>query len=259
MAIFEISVNNPNDKGFAMQCVVYELGRIEYSQCYQLQRYLQLKRINGDIPDVLLILEHPPTLTIGKTGRIENVLVPVSRLKQEGISLIPSDRGGDATYHGPGQMVAYPILSLHDRGRDIPRYVRNLEEVAIRTLKDFGIIAARDDYHPGVWIGTAEIAAIGLSIKKWVTMHGLALNVAPEMAHYAFINPCGFKERKAASMADVLGREIPIEGVISAFINHFSDIFDIAVTLGDHTELWRSYEENLPEMDQMASARPGDA
>jgi len=237
-----------------MHCVVYELGRIEYSQCYQLQRHLQLMRINGNISDVLLILEHPPTLTIGKTGRMENVLVPVSRLAEEGISLVSSNRGGDATYHGPGQMVVYPILSLQDRGRDIPRYVRNLEEVAIRTLNDFGIIAARDNHHPGVWIGTAEIAAIGLNIKKWVTIHGLALNVAPDMAHYAFINPCGFKERKAVSMADVLGRDIPMEGVVSVFIDHFSDIFDTAVTSGSHSELWRSYEESLPPVDQTAGA-----
>lgn len=237
-----------------MPCVVYKLGRMEYSQCYQLQRYLQLMRINGNISDALLILEHPPTLTIGKTGRMENVLVPVSRLKQEGISLVFSDRGGDATYHGPGQMVAYPILSLQDRGRDIPQYVRNLEAVAIRTLKDFGIIAARDNHHPGVWIGTAEIAAIGLSIKKWVSMHGLALNVAPDMAHYAFINPCGFKDRKAASMADVLGRELAMGEVVSRFIDHFSNIFETSVTSGDHAKLWRSYEESLPEVDQMAGA-----
>src|SRR6056297_1965585 len=127
-----------------MHCVVYKLGRIEYTKCYHLQRHLQLMRIKEAIPDVLLILEHFPTLTMGKTGQMENILVPVSHLKQEGIALISSDRGGDATYHGPGQMVAYPILSLYDRDRDIPHYVRNLEEVAIRTLKDFGIIAARD-------------------------------------------------------------------------------------------------------------------
>ena len=237
-----------------MQCVVYELGRIDYSECWQLQRYLQLMRINGDIPDALLVLEHPPTLTIGKTGRMENVLVPVSRLQHEGIALIASDRGGDATYHGPGQLVAYPILSLQERGRDIPRYVRNLEEVAIRTLKDFGIMAARDADHTGAWIDKAEIAAIGLSIKQWVSMHGLALNVAPDMAHYAFINPCGFKERKAVSMADVLGRKVLMEVVVSVFINHFSDIFDTAVTYGSHIELRRCYEKNLPPVDQMAGA-----
>ncbi|MDZ7832768.1 MAG: lipoyl(octanoyl) transferase LipB [Desulfobacterales bacterium] len=215
-----------------MKCLVYQLGQIEYSECLQLQRDLQQQRIDGTIPDVLLLLEHPPTLTLGKTGRMENILVPASRLQQEGICLVSSDRGGDATYHGPGQLVAYPILSLKNRGQDVRQYVRNLEETAIRTLKDFGISAGRDKAHPGVWIDREEIAAIGVSVKNWVTMHGLALNVAPDMVHYAFINPCGFTDRKAASMADILGREIPMETVVSTFIEHFSDVFETPVTFG---------------------------
>lgn len=237
-----------------MHCVVYKLGRIEYTKCYHLQRYLQLMRIKEAIPDVLLILEHFPTLTMGKTGHMENILVPVSHLKQEGIALISSDRGGDATYHGPGQMVAYPILSLYDRGRDIPRYVRNLEEVAIRTLNDFDIMAERDDNHPGVWVNKAEIAAIGLKIKKWVTMHGLALNVAPDMKNFALINPCGLKGKKATSMADVLGRKVAMETVISSFIDHFSDIFSPVAIYGNHAQLWGSCEKSLSALDQMAGA-----
>ncbi len=132
-------------------------------------------------------------------------------------------------------------------------YVRNLEEVAIRTLKDFDITAARDPTHPGVWVDKEELAAIGLSIKKWITMHGLALNVNSNLAHFSLINPCGFTERKATSMAKVLGREVPMEAVISRFIHHFSEIFETAIEFGSYTELRRLYEASLSALDQMES------
>lgn len=228
-----------------MKCHVYQLGQIEYRTCLQLQKYLQQQRIDGTVPDVLLLLEHPPTVTIGKTGRMENILVPARRLHQEGICLVSTDRGGDATYHGPGQLVAYPILSLKSRGQDVRQYVRNLEEAGIRTLKDFGISAGRDEMHPGVWIDMKEIAAIGLSIRNWVTMHGLALNVSPNLSHYNFINPCGFTGRKATSMADLLGRELPVEAVETAFISHFSEIFGAQTRSGNKKELFSRFEQKL--------------
>jgi lipoate-protein ligase B len=236
-----------------MKCQVYELGQIEYGKAYRLQRQLHRMRIESIIPDVLLLLEHPPTLTIGKTGRTENILVPIKRLKQEGITLFFSDRGGDVTCHGPGQLVVYPIFSLKHRGKDVHRYVHNLEMVVIQTLKDFGISAARDPHHPGVWIGREEIAAIGLSIKKWVSMHGLALNVNSNLAHFSLIHPCGFTERKATSMARLLHREIPINEVISNFTHHFSTVFNITIAPGNLNHMRNLYEKSFPAMDQMES------
>lgn len=236
-----------------MKCLVYVLGQIEYGESYRLQRQLCKMRFAETIPDVLFFLQHPPTITVGKTGQIENILVPLKRLKQERIGLYFSDRGGDVTYHGPGQMVAYPVLSLKNRGKDAHLYVRNLEEVAIQTLKDSGITATRDKNHPGVWVNMEELAAIGLSIKKWVTMHGLALNVNPNLAHFSFINPCGFTERKATSMAKILGCEVPMEAVISRFISHFSEIFETVIEFGNYTELRSLYAASLSSLDQMES------
>jgi lipoyl(octanoyl) transferase len=232
-----------------MKCLVYVLGQIEYGESYRLQRKLHQMRIDEAIPDALFLLEHPPTLTVGKTGNMENILVPVKHLKQEGISLFFSGRGGDVTYHGPGQLVAYPILSLNRQGKDVHLYVRNLEEVAIKTLKDFNINAERDENHPGVWIDRQELAAIGLSIKKWVTMHGLALNVNPNLAHFSFINPCGFTERKATSMAKVLCCEVPMEVVILKFIEHFSEIFETVMEFGNYMELRSHYDPSFSAMD----------
>ncbi|SPD72548.1 lipoyl-protein ligase [uncultured Desulfobacterium sp.] len=215
-----------------MKCLVYVLGLIEYGESCRMQRQLMRMRMADSIPDVLLLLEHPPTLTVGKTGRIENILTSAEQLRKEGISLFFSDRGGDVTYHGPGQMVAYPILSLKNRGKDVHLYVHNLEEVVIRTLKDFAIDADRDKNHPGVWIDRKEIAAIGLRIEKWTTMHGLALNVNSNLSHFSLINPCGFTERKVTSMSKILGREMSMETVISRFIPHFSEIFETVMESG---------------------------
>jgi lipoate-protein ligase B len=207
-------------------CLVYHLGLIEYRKAYHLQRELLQNRFDGEINDTILLLEHPPTITIGKSGKLENVLVSPAQLAREGISLFFTDRGGDVTYHGPGQLVAYPIIDLRQRGRDIHRYVHELEEVVIRALNDFSIEARRDDSHAGVWVKDEEIAAIGLSIKRWITMHGIALNVNPNLGHFSLINPCGFPDRRATSMARLLSRDVPMEEVSQRLIAHFSDVFN---------------------------------
>jgi lipoate-protein ligase B len=206
-------------------CVMYQLGLVEYGEAYRLQKKLHRQRLKGDIPDTLLLLEHPPTVTIGRSGSLENILVSREQLIQEGISLFFIGRGGDVTYHGPGQLVGYPIMDLSRRGKDIHRYVHALEEVLLRTLKDFSISATRDEGHAGVWVGKEEVAAIGLSIRRWVTMHGFALNVNPNLTHFSFINPCGFSDRKATSMSQILGREVDMEEVAKRLVAHFSDVF----------------------------------
>jgi len=215
-----------------MRCVVYQLGLIEYSDAYHLQRKLLVERLDGRIADTLLLLEHPPTITVGKSGKLENVLASPAQLAKEGVSLVFVDRGGDVTYHGPSQIVGYPIFDLRERGRDAHQYLRNLEEVLIRTLNDFSIKSDRDKNHAGVWVNGEEIAAIGLSIRKWITMHGFALNVNTELEHFALINPCGFANRKATSMAHLLGQEIPMETVTERLLTHFAEVFDAQLESG---------------------------
>jgi lipoate-protein ligase B len=200
---------------------------VEYGAAYQLQKKIHEQRVAGDIGDTLLLLEHPPAITVGKAGSIENILVPRETLNQMGISLYFVDRGGDVTYHGPGQLVGYPILDLSSRGGDLKRYVRDLEEVLIRTLEDFSIKAGRDPQHVGVWIGQKKIASIGLSIRQWVTMHGFALNVCNNLEHFSLIHPCGFKDRKTTSMQEVLGFQPSIEEVTERLLFLFSEVFDL--------------------------------
>jgi len=214
------------NKGVSKMCLIWHLGLIEYSEAYQLQRTLHRQRVEGKIDDVMLLLEHPPTITVGKSGTLDNVLISREQLAQQGISLFFIDRGGDVTYHGPGQLIVYPILDLRERGKDLHRYVYNLEEVILRTLKDFSIYADRDEGHPGVWVNQEEIAAIGLSLRRWVSMHGFALNINIDLKHFSFINPCGFSDRRATSMSKILGSHVPMEEATNSLISHFCDIFD---------------------------------
>jgi lipoate-protein ligase B len=218
-----------------MACIVYQLGLIDYGEAYHHQRQLIRQRLDGEIEDTLLLLEHPPTITIGKSGKPENVLVSQEQLTKQGISLFFTDRGGDVTYHGPGQLVAYPIIDLRNRGRDIHRYIRELEEVVIRTLADFSISAHRDSNHAGVWVKEAEIAAIGLSVKRWITMHGIALNINSNLEHFTLINPCGFTDRTATSISRLLGWEIAMAEVTQRLVAHFSDVFNVNVEWGSGT------------------------
>ena len=206
-------------------CVVLELGLVEYQEAYKLQRTLHRQRIDGKISNVLLLLEHPPTITIGKTGTLDNVLIAGERLAEQGISLFFVDRGGDVTYHGPGQLVGYPIVDLGQRWKDLYRYVNDLEEVMLRTLRDFSIDGNRDECHPGVWVKEEGIATIGLSVRRWVSMHGFALNVNIDLEHFSFINPCGFSDRKATSMSKILNSHVTMEEVTHSLVSHFCDIF----------------------------------
>ena len=219
-----------------MLCVVYQLGLVNFYDACRMQERLQQKRLNSEISDALLLLEHPPTFSIGKSGSFANLLVSRNRLNKEKIALFSTKRGGNITYHGPGQLVVYPIISLEHRGRDVHRYVHELEEVVIMTLKDFCINACRDDKHPGAWVQKEEIAAIGLRIQRWITMHGFALNVDPDLKHFSYINPCGFSDRRATSMSRLLGRKVSMKAVISRLIVHFSDVFNAQIESGLHRE-----------------------
>ena len=249
-------------------CEVWNLGLIEYGKAWELQRKLHHQRTEGEISDVLLLLEHPPTITIGRSGTLDNVLISKERLAEEGISLFFIDRGGDVTYHGPGQLVGYPILDL--REKDLHQYVHNLEEVILRTLKDFSISANRDGLHPGVWVNEEEIAAIGLSVKRWVSMHGFALNVNTNLNHFTFINPCGFVDRRATSMSKILGGNVPMEGVSNRLIFHLCDIFNFPKVIHSNSvaegaeamsrhygSLYRDFRKFFPEPLAFSEIRAG--
>ena len=220
-----------------MPYVAYWLGLIDYSKAYRLQEKLLRQRLDNEIADTLLLLEHPPTITIGKSGKLENVLASQAQLAKEGISLLFVDRGGDVTYHGPGQLVAYPIIDLRRRGRDVHKYLHELEEVIVRTLNDFSIKSGRDSNHAGVWVRGEEIAAIGLSVRKWISMHGVALNVNINLQQFSLINPCGFSNRKATSMSNLLSQDIPMKEVIEKFLARFSEVFDVHMELGSNNIL----------------------
>jgi lipoate-protein ligase B len=215
-----------------MLCTVFKLGRVGYSEAYCLQRELLQERVGGRITDTLLLLEHPPTITIGKSGKLENILVSRAQLAERGIPVFLMDRGGDVTYHGPGQLVGYPIIDLRDRGRDLHRYVRDLEAVVIRTLADFGVKGGRDRTHPGVWVGDEEIAAVGLRVKRWVTMHGFALNVNVDLEPFSLIKPCGLSDGKATSISNILSRDVLLAEVTERLLAHFSEVFGAHIKYG---------------------------
>jgi lipoate-protein ligase B len=216
-----------------MKCLLYRLGLMPYEEAYGLQMQLWSEKAAGRQEDFLLLLEHPPTLTLGKSGKMQHLLVEKEELAKEGLALFFTDRGGDITYHGPGQIVAYPIIDLRRRGKDVHRYVHDLEEAVIGTLKDFSIEAGRDEEHIGVWSGRDKIAAIGVRVRRWITMHGLALNVNPDLQHFALITPCGIADRGVTSMAKLLEHAPSLNEVADSLITHFSRVF--AVTMDEGT------------------------
>lgn len=205
-------------------CQVRELGLVDYGTALDLQQQLTADRKRGLISDQLLLLEHPHVITLGRNGRMENLLAGSHVLSRAGISFFPTDRGGDVTYHGPGQLVGYPILDLREWRRDVGSYVRGIEQVIIDTLADFGIAAGRIPKLTGVWVGERKIAAIGVHISRWVTSHGFALNVNTDLSYFQYIVPCGLT-KPVTSMAQ-LGSQADLREVSRSLAVHFGHIFD---------------------------------
>lgn len=203
------------------------LGILEYDQAFALQQELNLARQQGKIPDTLIILEHHPCFTVGRKGGFEHILVGDDILNDEGIRVYETDRGGDITYHGPGQLVCYPIIDLKNYGKDLHVYARSLEEVVICTLKTFGIEADRKKEYPGVWAGASKIAAEGIMVNRWVTMHGTALNVNTNMRHFMHIIPCGISNFSVTSMEILKGHKFNMELVRQEMCRQFSSVFEI--------------------------------
>jgi len=198
---------------------------MEFGGAFQLQRKLVDERKQGAIPDQLLILEHPHTITMGRNGRMEHLLANEDVLKRAGVSFHHTDRGGDITYHGPGQIVGYPIFDLREWKRDVVAYVRAVEQALIDALGRFGIGADRVSGCTGVWVDGRKIAAIGIHISRWVTSHGFALNVAPDLSYFQYIVPCGLPQ-PVTSMAE-LGVAAGRDDVAAAIIGSFARIFGV--------------------------------
>lgn len=206
-------------------CHVLLLGRVEYAEAWEIQRQLGAARRAGEIEDVLILLEHPHVYTLGRRADETHVLADAARLAEIGATLFRIDRGGDVTYHGPGQIVGYPILDLRERGGDVHQYVHDLEETLIRTIADYGVAAGRRLGYPGVWVGEEKVAAIGVKVAHWITSHGFALNVDPDLAYFGEIVPCGLHDAGVASLTRLLGRTIAIDDVATRLAQHFSAVF----------------------------------
>lgn len=237
------------------------LGRIRYGDAHALQERLLAARVRGEIGDTLLLLEHEPVVTLGRSAHEENVLAPRAHLERLGVDLHETGRGGDVTYHGPGQLVAYPIFDLHPDRCDVRRYVRDLARVMIALAADFGVAASFIEGDPklvGVWVDEgspaewpgdprepggasrpAKIGAIGVRISRWVTMHGFAFNVATDLAGFRLIVPCGIAQYGVTSLA-ALGKTPPaVEQVARASVAHFARVFEAEATLATEAQTAR--------------------
>ena len=203
---------------------ILDLGKSHYNDAWKLQKRLQSQRISGQIDDQLLLVEHFPVYTLGKNTPREHLLTKES----DNISIIQTDRGGDITFHGPGQLVGYPILDLNQYKRSITWYMRELEQLIIDVLKEYDINAERKKGLTGVWIKEKKIAALGVRISKWVTMHGFSLNINPDLKYYQGIIPCGIKDYGVTSMADLLGNDVPdMSEIKDTLVQHFIAKFSI--------------------------------
>ncbi|HKS93020.1 MAG TPA: lipoyl(octanoyl) transferase LipB [Tepidiformaceae bacterium] len=208
------------------RCIkVHDLGLTDYRDALDTQRELQAARIAGEAPDTLLLTEHRPVLTLGRAHPAPDLRVPAGAVQDAGIEIVATERGGDITYHGPGQLVAYGIVDL--RGWDLPLldYVAGLEQTVIRLLARRGIEANQRHGARGVWVEGRKIASVGIHVRRWVTMHGIALNVAPDMAHFELINPCGLAGIEMTSMERELGTSPPMTEVKAAFVDAFAEVF----------------------------------
>ena len=206
---------------------VRRLGLVSYGDGVELQKELVEERGAGRIPDLLLLLQHPPVITLGvRSASRSHIVAGDTRLADLGIEVHDTGRGGDVTYHGPGQIVGYPIMDLRPDRCDVHRYVRDIEEVMIRVCADYGVTAERAPGLSGAWVGADKIGAVGVRISRWITSHGFAFNVNTDLSYFQLIVPCGISDRGVTSLATIVGRDVPLAGVEERFIHHVSAVFD---------------------------------
>ena len=207
-------------------CEARWLGLIEYSEGLRIQRSAVDRLASREAPEQLLLLEHPHVLTLGRGADTSNILADQNQLQSNSVEVHETGRGGDVTYHGPGQLVGYPIINLKPDRCDVHRYVRDVEEVLIRTIADFGVTGCRISGLTGVWVGNEKLAAIGVRIARWITSHGFALNVNTDLNYFSMIVPCGISDKGVTSLSRLLGRQIELSEVAGVAATKFSQVFD---------------------------------
>jgi len=206
---------------------VFDLGLVPYDESFQLQLEFFESIRKNDLPGVLLLLEHPPVITIGSNRSTKNLLAKKAALSKKGIAVVQSNRGGDITLHAPGQLICYPVFNLKYFKKDLTLFVHNLEEVIIETLKTYDIQGTRIKKHRGVFAGTEKIASIGLKVRKWITNHGLSLNISIDLSYFENIVACGLKDFPQTSISEILGKNIPINDVKELIQKSFENIFNM--------------------------------
>ncbi len=228
---------------------VYDLGLVPYRAALAFQHRAVEIRSHGDSSDALYIVEHEPVLTVGRSGQGESLRAGSAELSRRGIEVIPVERGGDVTYHGPGQIVGYPIVSLDGLpgGRDLHRYLRDIEQALIDCLGALGMAAERRPPYTGVWVGEQKVAAIGVAVRRWVTFHGFALNLDPDLSHFDLIHPCGIRHLGVASIRSLLGQAPPRETVLAHLAAAFSRIWERPV-------VYPAPLESIPDVELPAGA-----
>jgi lipoyl(octanoyl) transferase len=223
-------MNEHCTKSTMKQIRTVALGRTRYAVAWDIQKTIFAARCRGAIGDVLILTEHDPVYTLGKGANENHVLADAAELASRSIDLHRIDRGGDVTFHGPGQIVGYPIIDLNNFYPDVHRYLRDLEEVLIRTLGEYQITAGRSDGYTGVWAAGDKVAAIGVKMQRWITMHGFALNVSTDLAYFDRIIPCGIFHKGVTSMEVLTGTVIPIDDVIPVVIKNFESVFGVSAS-----------------------------
>jgi lipoyl(octanoyl) transferase len=251
------------------ELLVIDLGLVEYGAAWELQRRVASARKAGNIPDVLLLCEHPHVITLGRSGKMSNLRAPAHLLRQMGVSFFETNRGGDITYHGPGQLVGYPILNLGEIRRDVAWYVRNLEEVMIRATAEFGIVSRRVPGRTGVWVEVPaasgpeneeeemhkdeeKLAAIGVHLSRWVTTHGFAYNVSTNLRYFELIVPCGIAERRATSLEKLLGRRVEMKEIAPRIVASLGGIFGLGPRPSTREALEALLEQQAHTADTIA-------
>ncbi len=223
------------------ECLVIDLGLIPYAGAWELQRAAVTARKAEALPDILLSCQHPHVITLGRNGRREHLKASSAVLRQMGAEFCETDRGGDITYHGPGQLVVYPILNLASIRRDVAWYVRHLEEAMIRTSMEYGITAGRRDGMTGVWVeaqsGEEKLGAIGVHISRWVTSHGLAYNVSTDLRYFDLIVPCGLAGKRATSLERLLDRSVTVQEVAPRMQRNLAEVFEFTLRSSSREEL----------------------
>jgi len=239
---------------FKRRGYVIDIDLIEYRRTWDFQREVVAAKVKSDLPDILILVEHNPVITLGRRGNRQHILASPEVLTAEGIQIYHVERGGEVTYHGPGQIVGYPILNLRNWHRDVSWYLFNLEEVLIRTLGDFGIEGMRNRLNRGVWVRDSKIGSIGVAITRWVTYHGFSLNVSPNMDHYSLITPCGLEGIEITSLRKLLGKEPDHRRVRSSISRHFQQVFEMELEGMDMEDLTLTLEMPYPAHEETPRA-----